>query len=436
LSAPSKAPEKVLNFRSVVAYSGLLAIGAVYGLNVFSPMRLNTDAGILLSMALSAAAGHGYLVNAHSAVFPPGYPWMISLLYVQGWASPASLMLLDLLWLCLGIFSLAILYRDAFGFSKPVSLLLCALVLLNWVLIKHAALPQTDIPFFGAVMFALMLGERGRAVRSERLAIVFLVCAWLVCLAAIGIRRPGVALLPALAWAIATRPGWLKHYAAAGIWQKIAALAAVLAAALVSLVWISKMSNLYGSATPRSIMDAVGLALKTTGFRLTEVGEMVLNFPSAKLPVSVLPLVAFSGCAGLCIATCGAILRAKLGVIEIFCLSYMAILFVWPYTDSRFLIPVLPFIIGYGFLVAQHIGRHVGRWKTTLAALAIAPYLLTGAIALSYNARISVSAGDFPNLYGDGNLRPTYCHHLKSCPVDDPGRIDQHALGLLQAFSR
>jgi hypothetical protein len=127
-------------------------------------------------------------------------------------------------------------------------------------------------------------------------------------------------------------------------------------------------------------------------------------------------------------------------------LCYMAIVILWPYghlsvatshipPDSRLLIPVLPFIIGYCFVAVYNIGHRVSRWKEILAALAFAPYLLFGATALFYNARLSLSAGDFPNLYGDGRLRQTYCHHFGSCPVDDPTKIDQTALGLLQAFT-
>jgi hypothetical protein len=431
----SDAPETFQSLKAAILLCGLLWLVVIYGLNLFSQLRLNTDSIVLLSMALSAAAGQGYVIDAHSAIFPPGFPWMVSVLYAHGWASPLSLMLLNMLWLCLGLASLALLFRDRFERSRD-SISLCVLVLLNWVMIKHAALPLTDIPFFGAVMFALLLGECGRAAASDRLAMTYFTCAWVVALAAIGIRRPGLALLPALAWAIAIRPGWLKRYASFGIWQKIATTIVLLAAAIVAFVWISGVSTSHDYATPRSLMEIFELLHKTTSYRLMEIGEVVLNIPSAKLPPSVLLLIPIAGFVGLCIAMYGASLGRQLGMIEVFCLCYMAIMILWPYVDSRFLIPVLPFIVGYCFVAVCRFGHRASRWKEMLPVLALAPYLLTGAAALFYNARLSLSGGDFPNLYGDGILRQTYCHHLRSCPVDHPEKIDQRALRLLQAFKR
>jgi hypothetical protein len=436
LTINSDAPQTFQNLAGNILLGSLLGLAVMYGLNVFSQLRLNTDSVVLLSMALSAAAGQGYVIDAHSAIFPPGYPWMVSVLYAQGWAYPSSLMLLNLLWLCLGLVSLALLFRDRFGPSTHISLLLCVLVLLNWVIIKHTALPLTDIPFFGAAMFALTLGERGRAAASDRVAVAYFACAWLNALAAIGIRRPGVALLPALAWAIAIRPGWLKRYASFSIWQKISMTMVFLAAAIVTLAWISSVSTLHDYTTPRSLMEISKLLHNTTNYRLMEIGEVILNIPSAKLPLSALPLMpTIAGSVGLCIAIYGASLGRQLGTIEVFCLCYMAIMILWPYVDSRFLIPVLPLIVGYCFVAVCNIGHRASRWKEKLPALAFAPYVLIGVTALSYNARLSLSAGDFPNLYGDGRLRETYCHYLRSCPVDDPTKIDQRALGLLQAFT-
>jgi hypothetical protein len=434
LTISSDAPETFPKLKANTLFCGLLGLAVIYGLNVFSQLRLNTDSLVLLSMALSAAAGQGYVIDAHSAIFPPGYPWMVSVLYAQGWANPSSLMLVNLLWLCLGLVSMALLFRDRFGVSTHISILLCVLLLLNWVMIKHVALPMTDIPFFGAVMFTLMLGEHGRAAASDRLAVTYFACAWLVALAAIGIRRPGLALLPSLVWAIAIRPGWLMRYVLAGIWPKTLTTMLLFAATIVTFVWISRMSTLHDYKTPRSLMEIFQLVYNTAGYRLVEIGEAILNIPSGKIPLSILPLIPIAGLMGLCISIYGAILHRRFGMIEAFCLCYMAIMILWPYMDSRFLIPVLPFIIGYSFVAVCSIGQGAGRWKEVLPALAFAPYLITGAIALSYNARLSLSAGDFPSLYGDRTLRQTYCHHLGSCPVDDPEKINQGALRLLQAF--
>src|SRR6266436_9547934 len=83
-----------------------------------------------LMVTSSASSSTGTIKHSYGRA---GYPWMVSVLYAQGWAYPFSLMLLNLLWLCLGLVSLALLFRDRFEPSTHISILLCVLVLLNWV---------------------------------------------------------------------------------------------------------------------------------------------------------------------------------------------------------------------------------------------------------------------------------------------------------------
>jgi hypothetical protein len=385
-------------------------------------------------MSLSASEGKGFLYEGNQTVFPPGYPWMVSLLYLRGWASPASLALLNLFLLGIGVTSLASLVRNTFGFSKVGTLLLCELFLLNWVMVKHTSLPLTDIPFFGAAMLSILLCERARTADSDRLAVVIFASAWAFILAAIGIRRPGIALLPALAWAVATRPRWVMRYSSSPVWTRTWVCGLLASAALVSGFWIYATSTLMDYPSIH-LGRVVELLLSIINYRLTELGEIAVNIPTAKLPMLIRPIVTITGVATVGLVSFGLLARRRVGTVEIFVLSYVGIVILWPYFDSRFLIPVLPFLLIYGFLGIRNIRLRDGGWRIELVVPVIL-HILIGAVALTYNARISLSRDKFPELFGDGSLRTTYCYYLKSCSVDDVEDVNRSALRLLRAFSQ
>jgi hypothetical protein len=86
----------------------LLLLANIYLLQAFSPLRINTDAYRLLSMAVSAYEGRGYLVDGHQDLIPLGYPFIVKTLLHMGLASSMMLVLLNLLGLTIG---LAVLHR-------------------------------------------------------------------------------------------------------------------------------------------------------------------------------------------------------------------------------------------------------------------------------------------------------------------------------------
>lgn len=69
-------------------------IAACYCLQMLSPLRLNTDSTRLLSMAASAHAGEGYLVDGNIDQFPNGYPAVVRVMLRAGIANSSSLVAL------------------------------------------------------------------------------------------------------------------------------------------------------------------------------------------------------------------------------------------------------------------------------------------------------------------------------------------------------
>ncbi|MGB8474388.1 MAG: hypothetical protein WCE61_09910 [Candidatus Acidiferrum sp.] len=122
--------------------------------------------------------------------------------------------------------------------------------------------------------------------------------------------------------------------------------------------------------------------------------------------------------------------RAQVGPTEVFFVCYTAILFTWPFYDARFWLPVFPLLVAYWALAAQRL---------RLPALLVATYCVVFAVlgfgALAYSTRISFAGPKFPDRFGDGRLRSTYCVALESCAVgSNPSDVNLKALRLLQEY--
>ncbi len=62
----------------------LISLSILYLLQLASPLRLNVDAIIFISMAESFINGHGFLYHGLPTHFPPGYPALLSFLDFLG----------------------------------------------------------------------------------------------------------------------------------------------------------------------------------------------------------------------------------------------------------------------------------------------------------------------------------------------------------------
>ena len=119
---------------------------------LLSPLRLTFDAVVLLSIADSAAHGHGFFDEGMPTVYPPGYPAMVAALLRMGIAHPPSLVLLNFLGAIAGLVAVYDIGRRAFLLTRAQMLVVIALFLFSFTVFKQASLALTDLPFFGIAM--------------------------------------------------------------------------------------------------------------------------------------------------------------------------------------------------------------------------------------------------------------------------------------------
>ena len=408
----------------------LLLLVLLYGLNAFGNLRLNNDAIALLSSAVSSAQGSGQVFRGHSTVFPPGYPFLVELQLRSGIASSYSLVLLNSVFLWVGVVCFVLLLRTSFSLSAPVSLLFGAFVMLNWIIIKHTPLPLTDIPYFGLALLSLWVMERARTARMDGVALSLFLLGGLLIFASIGVRRVGISLLPVWIAALATRRDWVERLLSAPRLVQIAVAVALLVAIGTLGAWFYSTATLRDyPALSEYFAYTIHNPMSVPVLRASEAGEAVLNIPKAKMP---LPIFVLFGAIAVVLSLIGLLQRRRLGLIETYFLAYAAILIVWPWPDPRYLIPIIPFLLVYAFIGTASIG--LGSWRgATLVAWGML-YTMAGAAALFYSARITFSGQEFALLYGDGTLQPTYCYFLKTCPVENPLAVNADALTVLEFF--
>jgi hypothetical protein len=405
----------------------LLVVCGLYVVQLWTPLRLDGDSIELLSIASSAADGHGFLDHGQKTRYGVGYPAMVVCLERAGAARPWGLVGLNALFLLIGFTCAKAVARQYFELSNDWAVTTVLFTALSFVLVKHFTLPLTDIPFFGVSLVAVVLLVR--AGKESGAPYLFWVAALATSVLGVAVRPIGIALFPSLAWSLGARLG-VGNILRQNKRMTLISLgsAAVLCSAMSVLLLRTKyvQEDLSAVASQGLGHTAHNILL----YRVHEFGELFLNAPASKLG-KLSPLVWLAG-AVASVALVVSFRRCRLGIVEVYLAAYTAIMFLWHAGDTRFWIPVLPLIFAELFSLLRP-WTFTG-WKKRASMLYAAAYMLAGFAALAYSTRITFSGPDFPYRFGDGTLRSTY-ELFYSDPGVDRSNIDGPALEILQRYS-
>jgi hypothetical protein len=392
-------------------YVGILA-GSLYLAQLFTPLRLTSDAIDYLSFADSAVKGGGLstLLSAHSR-FPKGYALFAFLLMKAGWFTSATMVASNLIFFAVGL-GLSFRTLIALGFQRNRAVVACLLTLLSFTAVKHITQGMSDFLFFAASSCVCWL----MTVRSPYRWAAMSVCT----LAAIEIRFIGMALLAPLlviAW-----PHLKNH-------RIVMAVAGSLAFVGFALgLWAGRHYLLANLQLLRS-HGIVRFVETTTTAHSQDFAEFILNAPFSKLPagwnVFLLPL----GTATLLLFVTGVFkLRIRAVWLFAYLIGYMTLILPWPFTDPRFWLPAMPFVF---LAIAEGMATVLRRpTEPGLAATYVALFCLLGLAALGYSTWLTFSGPKFPARYGDGLLRTAYQADCSSASAD----TNQRALQLLRRY--
>ena len=421
----------------------LFFVSIAYLLQVVSPLRINTDVYRLLSMAVSAHNGEGYLVNGHIDQFPIGYPFIIKLLLDTGLANSSTLVMLNLISLVIGTLVSWTLYKSQS--RRPHAYLVILFPLSSWVMIKHVTLPLTDLIYLAlsslSIFFLCNFYMRGGFYKWYFfLSSVFFGYLSLMC------RTTGLCIFPVIAiigilhrdhrYLLKVNQIFLISL---GV---LTSLSIVVFGIVTKTYWFEAQFLNSGSYFQSFMITVQRVGLVTSlvtnaQYRIIEFGEIFWNIPVNKI-MSLFPILFISGLIVWVVQLYGAWLifrTSALLPLSVYFLLYSVMIFLWPSQsyESRFWLPLLPVM---AILLITALQDLQDRWlilKSLFRAYAFVFFSL-GVVAIIFSTRISMSGMEFSELYGNGHNQMTYRYALQNGKPVDMTEVDKDSVKILRVF--
>jgi hypothetical protein len=436
LIGAARNPRPSLATARTAAVALVVAVLSIpYLIALKSPLRLTPDAVVYLSLARGIAIEMPFRPAGEPKPGPHGYPHLLALLDRAGLGVPWAFVALNLLFLAVGLTSVYLLLRSSFAFDRATTLLACGGTLLVHDVIGDAAIPLSDVTFFGLAMLCLLL--LGRSTQMQGLAATSMILgAAVLAAAAFAIRTIGIALWPTVIFVVLSRPATAQRLRDSPRGQRITAAAA--AAAIASAVGAAAVIGIMHSGYLR-ILDAQeassGSVFGQAKAKLTVAGELATNIPSSSryVPDAAHPLYYVAGALLIAAIIVGSIHLRRLGLVEVYTASTVLVLLVFPGNLSRLWIPIVPMLIAYVLVAARALGRR-GFVRIGLSIYVVA-FAAVGVASLADSVRLSLSGPQFPERWTSvPSLQAAYKVAFGQVAPASVGAIDHDALRVLRYY--
>jgi hypothetical protein len=380
----------------------LVLVLILVALNVLTPLRINTDVSRYLNIMEYLQGKLGADSFAATDFYPYGYPRLLSLLSTCGILNVRVLVAINLL----SVIGTAYLFTRLFPVRN--SALFVALVLVSFVNIKHVTLPVADQLFTFVLLLAVLMAKKGFEKNY-----VWFAPALLLALLAIYLRTAGVVFFGGMLcyWGYLFLGPFKKHkYYGQIVSATILLLFAIVAAGIVVL---QHRSSYLQQLMPEGPY-AKHYFSRRLRYHFQELGEVLLNLPasqlSSRLHFSWLNYFFILVGALVLFRMIRVVITGKLfeqfPVWVFFC--YAAMVLVWPYYDTRFMMPLVPLVLYAVFAQLREGGdaRYV-HWGV------MAVFVTMGFASLAYSASMSLSKQRFLKSYGnESRLTRAYDLHF------------------------
>jgi hypothetical protein len=386
----SGAPLESAGQRAAIIRLGTALIAFVYVLQALSPMRLDNDSVVYLTVASDLAQGN----PIHTTGLPVGYSAFIALLDILGIAKSFVFVLANCAFIMTGVFLARWIYRQEGSRNAD---LIVPLSLLAVSIIHTLPLHLPEAMFLATSLGALAcMTEASRSAGTRRAA--FFGLALVLTSISVVVRLAGFALLPALLWTS------FAHGKRATPWtertprQKWVVYVIAVMIALVSVGLIGSFRKYMHEAGMVYLSDRPFSKLALHAFGIARAfGEIFFNLPAKKFGVRGAAAFGPAGALAALFLASSIRIRKPATPSGIYLLSFIVMLVIWPYSASRLWLPIVPLLIGhiigaeYRFSAARisRIGKAYMAW-----------FIFAGMAALFYTSRITFSGRDFPHVYG------------------------------------
>ena len=403
-------------------------MAAVYIAGAFTPLHLHFDS--IRYYDIKDCIEYGCPPNSFAATdyLPYGYTALLIILSKLGVLNSTAIVLVNCLYVFGGLYFIKKIFE-----GKVDTLLLIVITLFNWVLIKFATHPLSEMQyifFSSASLYCFYRYTKNKNYLQLALSFVF-------CFLTIITRTVGVALVPALMLGVA----WQHKNELKRIIQKNKILIVIAVAAMAVVVFFAKQLKLvdYTNLLKEPLQKGVGnFFAENLKNHFTELTEVFLNLPSNKV-LGYLP------------ASFGNFFFVALGVlffgwfiwaafsknsripfyIKIYLLFYSFIILNWPYYDPRFWVPILPLMVAV--ILQTPFGNN--RIAKNVSKLYLAAYLVLGLFAAAYSLYVGFNKERFSKNHAKGVYRNEYEIYFFGKPQSDTAsRIDSNVLDILQKY--
>lgn len=420
----------------------VLIIG--YFIQAWTPLRINTDSYRLLSMAVSAANGKGYLVDGAPDQYPKGYPWVVKCMLKIGIANSASLVILNLIALSISL-SLLIMMLLRCGLGTYLRNIVIILSLSSWVIVKHVSLPVSDLLYTGLSFCSLacmfIFWQKSRQIKW-----LWFICSIGFTIAAIEVRSVGLTLIPTLILTAfihndskSFRDFMRQHVLIVSLFvSSILVIMSICIFAISKTNWFflqflrkgSYFQNLLVSFKTSGILAFIYTNLS---YRICELGQILINMPINKIPFLTAVFYGFGSLGWVALLYGFWILSNKLAPLIIYACVYLALMICWPYYDCRFWLPLIPIFTVAMLTAIEHLSH---RFKLIggICKIYMVYFVILGIVAISFSSRISLAGKKFSEVYGDGTERMTYRYVLKNNEPVDMKLVNEKQVHILKIF--
>lgn len=397
----------------------------IYCVNFCTPFRLTNDTirYFILKEAVAGTLPSGF--GTINDFLPYGY---VGFLLILSWLkvlSPFTIALLQF-----GYFAGSLYYVSKLFSSHVQARWLVLISLLNWTAIKFTVTPLSEMQFLFFSMGTLWYYQQFNASRRFKYLAALLVFAAI----AVFTRTAGIALVLALllSYCLQQRQ-WLiqkvKQHKGFAIFFLLGIAGLI--------VW------LYAGTSFREYLHYIFRVLQygpwyfiTTNlsWHLTDWAELFLNVPYSKTSVLIPAgpghwLYMLAGLFFLVVVIKKLFSRqyALPLVAKVYLITYMLLIFNWPFYEARFWVPVMP--LALAILLVRNKPVPVG-WK-----LMAGVYVLTGLFALGYYTWISFDKQAMARKHDAGLWRGEYEKHFFQTPIQD-SLINPQAMYILEKYDR
>ena len=405
-----------------------IVLSAIYLINSFGYFRLSHDTIRYLQMEDWMENGIPLKQIASRDFLPYGYSFLLFLLSRLHLLNAVVIIMINIFYLCGSFYFI----KKIFGLTTAVFQVMIY-VLLSWLIMKSVLTARSEMQYLffssGTIWFYIAFG-RHREMRWLFAALAFFILALLTRTIAISLLAAAV-----LDIVLANRKNLSKRI----LKHKFSLMVALAGLALLIYFFSTLKFGDYIHYAIRPFQSGQGWAffLLFPG-HLSDLGEVFLNTPSSKinfLPV-VVKLIIF-GLVGLyCFGRIVSAIFLKPiqtpRIVGCYIIMYSVIIFCWPFLDSRFWLPLIPFWISILMSSSSPIGKitsvpiSMGKWI----------YLTTGVFALTYYTFTSFNKQAISVRQDAGIWRNEYETYFFGKPLSDTAsRVDPVALKWLKKMN-